>query len=341
MRRLKIARVVAIATAIGLSSFAQAQEKVSLSIAHIATLNVPNVAATIGALRSALEATGKIDVTLYGQGSPYSDPTRFTDLVRRGVVDIAFGSQQFEAGRFPLNTLIGEPFLAPDHIVATRAFRKVFRENEALGKEFGTAHVMMVFCGSPEQIHGVVPLKSLDDLKGVRVMTTNAGIMAIVKELGGSVVALPTSAQYEQLQKGVAGASSTSWTGVYVFGTNEVTTSHLEINSVATPNYLIINGDKYAKLPSEVKKVIDDFSTEEAAIRFANAWTATDRLGRDGAIAKGASIVTLSEADRAKARQRFQPLTDARIAELDRKGVPATAVLQKLSAAIAAYSASK
>ncbi len=341
MGRGRIARIVAIAAAIAYPSLAHAQDKISLSIAHIATLNVPNLAATIGALRSALEASGRIDVTLYGQGSPYSDPSRFTDLVRRGVVDIAFGSQQFEAGRFPLNTLIGAPFIAPDHIVATRAFRTVFEHEEALRAEFGTAHVMLVFCSSPEQFHGVVPLSSIEDLKGVRVMTTNTGIMAIVQEIGGSVVALPTSAQYEQLQKGVVGASSNSWTGVYVFGTNEVTKSHLEVNSVATPNYLIINADKYAKLPADVKKVIDDFSTDEAAVRFANAWTTTDRLGRDGAIAKGASIVTLSEAERIAARRRFQHLTDARLSELDRKGLPASAISQKLNAAITALSGSR
>ena len=315
---------------------AQAQDKLPLSIAHIATINVPNLAATVGKLRAALEATGKVDVTLYGQGSSYSDPTKFTDLVRRGIVDVAFGSPQFEAGRFPLNTLIGEPFIASDHISATRAYRKVLDQEEALRKEFARVKVMLVFCSSPEQFHSVVPLKSLDDLKGIRVMTTNVGIMGIVQELGGSVVALPTSAQYEQLQKGVVSATSNSWTGVYVFGTNEVTTSHLEASSVMTPNYLIINAAKYDSLPTDIKKIIDGFSTEQAAIEFAQAWTATDKLGRDGAITKGASIVTMTDEERAAARSRFQHLTDARLRELDGKGLPATAVFEKLTDALAA-----
>jgi TRAP-type C4-dicarboxylate transport system substrate-binding protein len=341
MRFTTAVQLVAAAAGVAFAVPAQAQDKVSLSIAHIATLNVPNVAATVGALRSALEATGKVDVTLYGQGSSYSDPTKFSDLVRRGVVDMAFGSPQFEAGRFPLNTLIGEPFIAADHVTATRALWRVFSQDEALQKEYKNVHVMLTFCSSPEQFHGVVSLRSLDDLKGVRVMTTNPGIMGIIQELGGSVVALPTSAQYEQLQKGVVGASSNSWTGVYVFGTNEVTKSHLEVNSVMTPNYLLISQDKYASLPSEVKKVIDDFSTEEAAIRFAGAWTTTDRLAREQAMAKGASIVTLTEEERATARMRFQHLTDVRLRELDGKGMPASAVFQKLTGAIAGLSPSK
>ncbi len=208
--------IVCVISAAVLSTQAHAQNKVSLSIAHIATLNVPNVAATVGALKTALEATGKVDLTLYGQGSSYSDPRQFSDLVRRGVVDIALGSPQFEPGRFPLNTLIGEPFIASDHIAATRALRTVFLKEPSLQKE----------C------------------------------------------------------------------------TNEVTKGHLEVNSVMTPNNLLINEDKYASLPPEVKKVIDDFSTEQAAIRFAEAWSKTDKLGREGAIAKNATIVTLSDKER-------------------------------------------
>jgi TRAP-type C4-dicarboxylate transport system substrate-binding protein len=317
----------------------RAQEKISLSIAHIATLNVPNLAVTVGALRTALEATGKVDVTLYGQGSSYSDPTKFSDLVRRGVVDIAFGSPQFEPGRYPLNTLIGEPFIAKDHITATRALWTVFKQDPRLQNEFKQIRVMLLFCSSPEQFHGVVPLRTIDDLKGVRVMTTNVGIMGIVQAVGGSVVVFPTSAQYEQLQKGVVGASSNSWTGVYVFGTNEVTTSHLNVNSVMTPNYLLINEQKYASLPPEVKKVIDDFSTAEAAIRFAEAWTTTDKLGREGAAKKNASIVTMTEDQRAATYARFKHLTDARLHDLDAKGIPATEIFQKLTAEIAVQAA--
>src|SRR4051794_33139759 len=103
---LSLRVVLAVLLAVVLAPAARSQEKIKLSIAHIATLNVPNIKATMGGLRDALEATGKVDVTLFGQGSAYSDPTKFTDLVRRGVVDIAFGSPQFEAGRYPLNTLI-------------------------------------------------------------------------------------------------------------------------------------------------------------------------------------------------------------------------------------------
>src|SRR5438046_2961007 len=87
--RLPLSLIVAAIVAVVMPA-ARSHEKIKLSIAHIATLNVPNIKATMGGLRDALEATGKVDVTLFGQGSAYSDPTKFTDLVRRAVVDIAF-----------------------------------------------------------------------------------------------------------------------------------------------------------------------------------------------------------------------------------------------------------
>jgi TRAP-type C4-dicarboxylate transport system substrate-binding protein len=310
---------------------AMAQEKVSLSIAHIATLNVPNIKATMGALRDALEATGKVDVTLFGQGSAYSDPTKFTDLVRRGVVDIAFGSPQFEAGRYPLNNLIGEPFIAPDHVGATRAYWNVYQRDKDLQAEFSQVRLILLFCSSPEQFHGVKPIESLEALKGVRVMTSNQGIMALVQAVGGTTVALPTSAQYEQLQKGVVGASSSSWTGVQVFGTNDVTSGHLELNSVMTPNFLIINKDKYASLPPEVKKVIDDYATLDMALKFANVWTYVDKLGREGAVKKSASILTLAPTQRTAIRTKYKDVLMARIRAMARKGLPAERVYHALS----------
>ncbi len=335
-----LARASALAFALVVASPSLADDpalhqKIRISIAHIGTLNAPNLRKTVGSLRDALEATGEVDVTLYGQGTSYADPTKFTELTSRGIVDIAFATAQFEQGRYPLNTLIGEPFIAPDHVTATKVYWSTLQTSRELQSEFASVHLMVAFCSSPEQFHAIRPIASLDDLRGVRVMTTNQTVMAMVRELGGSTVALPTSAQYEQLQKGVVGAVSNSWTGVYVFGTNEVTHGHLEVDSVMTPNFMIINPAKYAALPAAAKAVIDRFSTLETAVRFAEVWSEVDRLGRDAAIKRGADIVTLSPADRDAAHRRFAHLTAARIDALEKKGVPARKVFDAIEGALA------
>lgn len=315
------------------------QEKIKISIAHVAPTTAPTNTGSVGVLKSNLEATGKVEVTMYGTGSAYSVPTKFSELTETGVVDIALGAQQFEAGRYPLNLLAGVPFMVNDHVKASRAYLRALRSTPELMAEFNPIRVLVVAFTSTEQFHARKPLKSIDDLKGMRVMAINPLVLAMIRDVGGNVVALPQPAQYENLQKGVVDAVAAPWSGAVAFRTIELTSSHLEIKSVAAPIYIIMNQKKYDSLPPDLKKIIDDFSTEDSAARIAALWSALDDVGIADAKKRNHSVTPVSDAERAVLRKRFQHLTDARIAELDKKGLPASRIYDALSRAIAAEEA--
>ena len=307
-----------------------AQEKTKISIAVIATPVAPTVAGTIGELKKALESAGNAEVTLYGPGSPYSVPGKLSELVEQGAVDMAFGVQQFEAGRFPLNLLMAEPFMVDDHVKGSRSYMKALRNIPEITAEYRPNRVLNVALASGEQIHARRHVGSIDELKGLRVMVTNPGMMAIVRAVGGNVVALPLPAQYENLQKGVVDAASSSWTSQLAFKTIEVTSYHLQLHSVATPIYLVMNQKKYESLPPELRKVIDEFSTEEAAARFSSVWTRVDEAAIAEAKKRNHETVVIEGTARDALRNRFQPLTDARLLELDQKGLPARRIYDSL-----------
>ena len=318
---------------------ALAQEKIKISIVHIATASAPTNVGSVGVLKTSLEATGRAEVATYGTGSAYSNPTKFSELVESGVVDIAIGVPQFEAGRYPLNLLSGDLFPLIDHAKASRAYLRVVRATPELEAEFRPNRVLVVLFTSAEQIHSRKPLKSIDDLKGMRVMAINPLVMAMIRDVGGNVVALPQPAQYENLQKGVVDAVSSPWSGTVAFRTTEVTSSHLDIKSVATPIFIIMNQKKYDSLPPVLKKVIDDYSTEDNAARIAQLWDQLDGVGIAEAKNRNHGIVTVSDAERATLRKRFQHLTDARIAELNKKGLPAGRIYEALVRAMTAEDA--
>ena len=329
--------------AIGLTITAAAhsvlgQEKTKLSIAHIGPATALNVIGTVGALKASLEATGKAEVTMYGTGSAYSIPTKFSELTETGVVDITFGVQQFEAGRYPLNLLAADLFPVNDAARAARAYLRALRATPELEAEFKPNRVMIVGVTTAEQIHSRKPLKTINDLKGLRVMAINPLVVGMIRELGGSVVTLPQPAHYENLQKGVVDAVSAPWAGTIAFRTIEVTSHHLEINSVTTPFYFIINQKKYDSLPPELKKIIDDFSTDEVPVRFAGVWGKLDETGIAEAIKRNHVTAAVSDTERAVLRKRFQHLNLARIAELDKKGLLASKVAEAIARAMDAES---
>ncbi|MSQ73417.1 MAG: hypothetical protein EXR27_19385 [Betaproteobacteria bacterium] len=318
---------------------ATGQEKVKISMVHIGPATTPTTSETLGVLKASLEATGRADVIMYGSGSAYSNPTKFFELVELGVVDIAFAVHQFEPGRFPLGLLAGEPFITNDHVKGTRAFLRTVRNTPELLAEFKPNRILIVGLASAEQIHARKPIRSIDDLKGARVLAINPIVLSMIREVGGTVVALPQTAQYENFQKGVIDASSSSWAATMAFRTIEVTNAHLETNSIATPIYIIMNQKKYDSLPPDLRKILDDFSTEDSAARIAAVWDKVDAMGIEEAKKRGHLITPMSLAERAAMRKRFQHLADARIADLEKKGLPARRIYDVLSKAMAAEDA--
>jgi TRAP-type C4-dicarboxylate transport system substrate-binding protein len=243
----KSTKTLIVASILGVAMFgtAFAQEKVKISIGHLSTIQSPNIAGTIGELKSALEGTGKVEVTLYGSGTSFSVPNKFSELVSQGVIDMAFGAASFEPGRFPLNLLVTEPFLVRDHVAGSRAITRAVRENADLMKEYTPNHLVMVMLSSAEQLHSRKPIKSFDDIKGMRILGNSPSMLAIYREAGASTVALPLPAQYENLQKGVVDAVSSSFTSLVAFKLTEVTTDHYWFNATTPINYLVINEQKY------------------------------------------------------------------------------------------------
>lgn len=340
-KAIKFSAAVTLATLMSgaLFSTVSAQEKVKISIGHLSTIQSPNIAGTIGEIRSALEATGKVEVTLYGSGTSFSVPNKFSEMVSQGVIDMAFGANSFEPGRFPLNLLITEPFLVRDHVAGSRAFTRAVRENADLQKEYAPNHLVMVMLTSPEQIHSRKPIKSFDDIKGMRILGNSPSMLAIYREAGASTVALPLPAQYENLQKGVVDAVSSSFTSLIAFKLTEVTTDHFWLSSTAPANFLIINEQKYQSLPAEVKKVIDSYKTPEASARWASVWTKTDEMGRAELKAKNQGLVTATPAEVAAIKKKYEFVVAKKIQEVDKAGRPGTATLKAITQALTAEKA--
>jgi TRAP-type C4-dicarboxylate transport system substrate-binding protein len=315
---------------IAFGSAASAQQKVQISMAHIGPTTSPAITGTLVRLGKALEATGQVEVTYYGAGSAYSNPTKYFELVEKGVVDIAFGLPELEAGQFPLTLLAAEPFTFRDHEQGTLAIFKIVKTVPEIAKEFEKVHLISAALATSDQIHARKSIKSIDDVKGLRILVGSPALGGIIRELGGSVAVLPRSQLYENLQKGVVDAGVGTWLSLEAFNLYEVTNSHFEWNAAPSPVYIVMNLNKYNSLPPVVKKIVDEFSTEEAALEIAKVWTRVEQTAREKAKGLGHEISTISPEQRKLLQARVQPLTDARIEAVEKRGLPARRVYQAI-----------
>ena len=177
---------------------------------------------------------------------------------------MAYGAHQFNAGQFPLNLLMVEPFLVRD-FVKNRAPSYARPTIPELKAEYGRMHIVNVNFTATRSHPLQNAVRTPDDFKGKRVQATHPGMIDVLRSFGSSVVVLPSGAQYENLQKGVVDASSSTLQSVAAFKLAEVSKYHLAWNVASEIACTAMNRESTESLPPDVKAVIDRFSTFEGA----------------------------------------------------------------------------
>jgi TRAP-type C4-dicarboxylate transport system substrate-binding protein len=130
-------------------------------------------------------------------------------------------------------------------------------------KEFQEVKIVTLFGTAPAQYMTSTPVKTLADLKGMelRVPGTSADV---VKAMGAVPIAMPQSDVPEALQKGVVKGQVTAVEVLkdfnYAAYTPYVTMTNLYVVTFA----VVMNKSKWASLPKDVQKVIDDLGREQA-----------------------------------------------------------------------------
>jgi TRAP-type C4-dicarboxylate transport system substrate-binding protein len=127
----------------------------------------------------------------------------------------------------------------------------------------------------------------------------------------------------EQLQKGGIDAAFIDYGGAGVAfklgGTVKYTT---EMYSYVTSFGLAANPEWHAKLPADLKQLIDE-SVKGVEKEVGEGWDALDAIGKKLLVDGGAQAVRLSKEEDARFRKIGAQVTEAKLKELEGKGMPA------------------
>ena len=96
---------------------------------------------------------------------------------------------------------------------------------------------------------------------------------------------------------------------------------HLDARVYTACFHIVMNEQKYAGLPADVKKAVDDTTGAAMVNRFGELWNKWDQAGIDAVKPRGNVIVSVSNEQREKWRAQLQPVTDGLLAELEKAGV--------------------
>jgi TRAP-type C4-dicarboxylate transport system substrate-binding protein len=263
---------------------------------------------------------GKVEITHY-TGSTLLSATKVAAGVAHGIADIGLSNLAYTKGLFPVMEMMDLPLGFPSGWVASHVandFSDKFKP-----KELDPYHVFMFTTCPPNVIMTMKPVKTLEDLKGMRIRGTG-GIADIVKALGGTPVPIEWGDIYDSLRKGVIGGTMLPLETMKGANTGEVlkyVTSAWKIGSVYT-FYVFMNKKKWDTLPSDVQKVITDYN-KDFLEKWPGEWNKIDYEGLDFFKKNGGQIVTISEAESARWVKAVEPIIQSSKKDLMSKGFKA------------------
>ncbi|MBS0124991.1 TRAP transporter substrate-binding protein [Thetidibacter halocola] len=236
-------------------------------------------------VQSLTEASGgRIGVTIFPAQQLGAAPDHY-DMARDGIADITYTNPGYQAGRFPIYSLIEIPFQTKNATGGAQALHEWYAplaETEMADVKFCLANPH-----DPGTFHSKNPIKVPADISGLNVRPAHATMSRFVSLLGGGPVQVPAPEAREAIANGTADAITFPWNSIYIFGIDSATKNHLDMPFYISAQLLLINKDTYNGMPEDLRAILDDHCTPEWSRRFSEGWAANEAGGRQKMIDSG------------------------------------------------------
>ena len=250
---------------------------------------------------------GKVQITSFPAGTLTKARVCYDGVVK-GISDMGNSCFAYTRGRFPVMAAVDLPMGYPNGTVATRVANEFAKSVNP--KELQDVKVLYVHAHGPGLLHTKKPVRTLEDLKGMKIRAT--GLSAkVVEALGGVPVAMGQGGTYEALKKGVVEGTMSPMEVLKGWKQGEVIKYTTECYSVGytTAMFIVMNKAKWNALPADVKKVIDDLSNGWVLVH-GQTWDLTDQEGRNFTKKLGNELISLSDAESARWRNAVEPVIE-------------------------------
>ena len=222
---------------------------------------------------------GRINVKTFWKMQLGGKPQALLDQVRDGVVDIVWTLPGFTTGRMPRAEIFELPFLHKDALSTTLALQDY--KDKHLGKETSDFHVLLMHVHAGVLFMTKKPVRKMSDLKGMKMRGANRTSVLLLQALGADGIATPLGRIPPMLSKGVidgvllpyeiAPAVKMHELGKYF---TDLAAPARRMNTAVFT--FLMNKKSYAKLPADMKKVIDNNSGRNIAAAAGKHWEALE-----------------------------------------------------------------
>jgi TRAP-type transport system periplasmic protein len=277
------------------------------------------------------KASGGRLVFKHFPGSQMGPTPAMYDLARSGQAEAAWFLHGGTPGRFPLTELAHLPYMVGSAEIGTKVINAAELRSKYLDAEHKGVKVLLLFTHQPGNVHTTKKaIRAVEDMKGLRIRFASPTIREFVTKLGATAVGVQPTEQLEQLQKGVLDGTFIDYGGAGVaFKMGGTIRYSTEMYSYVTSFGLAMNPEFHARLPADLKDLLDR-SVRGVEKEVGEGWDALDDVGKKLLVDGGAQPIKLSPQENARFRKAGAEVTEAKLKELESKGLPARAAFRMM-----------
>ncbi|MCM2359506.1 MAG: TRAP transporter substrate-binding protein [Geobacteraceae bacterium] len=335
--------IAAAAIALGTGAAGAAQDVVTLKVAHFlpTSSNFHQKILLPWCDKIAKESGGALKCQIYPSLQLGGTPAQLLDQVRDGVADIVWTVPTYQAGRFTKSEVFELPFMVKSAEKGSQAMWDYVQKNAL--DEYKGVRLLFTHMHDGSQMHfGKKSVKTLEDLKGVKLRAPTRIGSKTLAALGAVPVQMPAPAVPESISKSVVDGASIPWEVTTAFKLQEICKTHTEVapHQAKHSNAIFVfamNPGKYNSLPAELKKVIDQNSGPEASRWAGKTFDGFTAAARKIAVERHNTFNILTDAEYQRWVKACERVDDEWIKEVDAKGGNGRALLNDAKALLKKY----
>jgi TRAP-type C4-dicarboxylate transport system substrate-binding protein len=277
---------------------------------------------------------GRVKINVFSGGT-LTQADQTYDGVLKGISDLGMSCFAYTRGRFPFMEALDLPLGYPNGRTATRVANDFYRKFKP--KELDGVKVLYIHAHGPGLLHTIKPVRSLQELKGMKVRST--GLSAkVVEMLGGVPVAMPQGGTYEALQKGVVEGTFTPIETLKGWKQAEVIKNTTDSSGIGytTAMFVVMNLKKWNALPKDIQDIFEEVSSRWIDVH-GKAWDQLDQEGRQYSLSLGNKIIPLSKEENNRWKKAVSPIIGDYVKTVNAKGLPGQQAVKEAESLIKKY----
>ena len=189
------------------------------------------------------------------------------NAIKIGIADMGWCFHGYWPGMTPLADVISLPALPfKTGEKGSEVLWKLYEKFPEIRKQFDDNHILLLYTTEPYSlITTQKQVRTLEDLKGMKIRMTGGPPTDQMKALGGVPMSIPMPDVYLALKQGVIDGMGTCWEAIHTYRLYEVANYYTQTPFPAVYFSIAVNKRKWNSLPDDVKKAITSVSGLEGS----------------------------------------------------------------------------